>query len=73
MAVVLVPCLIYVFRRLLSWWYHRKISRDETKLQKLKVGGNALGWLIEVRGVLDHCTLSTVPIYLLEPMEDQQR
>jgi hypothetical protein len=35
--VVLVPCLIYLFRRLLSWWYHRKISRDENKLQKLKV------------------------------------
>jgi hypothetical protein len=36
-SVVLIPCLLLVFRRLLTWWYHRKILRDETKLQQFLV------------------------------------
>jgi len=30
------PGLIWALRRLLTWWYHRKVRRDETKLQLLK-------------------------------------
>ena len=30
------PGLIWGLRRLLTWWYHRKIIRDEKKLELLK-------------------------------------
>ena len=33
---LIFPFLIWGLRRLLTWWYHRKIIRDEKKLQLLK-------------------------------------
>jgi len=30
------PGLIWALRRLLTWWYHRKVRRDEAKLEELK-------------------------------------
>lgn len=34
--VILIPCLLFLFRRILSWWYHRKIVKEDSKLIKLK-------------------------------------
>jgi len=33
---LIFPALIWGLRRLLTWWYHRKIIRDEKKLELLK-------------------------------------
>jgi len=30
------PGLIWALRKLLTWWYHRKVRRDDMKLQQLK-------------------------------------
>ena len=30
------PFSLFLFKRLLTWWYHRKIHKNEEKLQKLK-------------------------------------
>jgi len=30
------PGLIWALRRLLTWWYHRKVRRDDMKLEQLK-------------------------------------
>ena len=27
---------LFLFKRILTWWYHRKIQKNEEKLQKLK-------------------------------------
>lgn len=32
----LIPLLLYLFRKILSWWYHKKIIKDDAKLVKLK-------------------------------------
>ena len=36
MPFLVFPGLIWGLRRLLTWWYHRKIIRDEKKLELLK-------------------------------------
>ena len=36
MPFIIFPFLIWGLRRLLTWWYHRKVLRDEKKLGLLK-------------------------------------
>lgn len=33
---LVTPLLIYILRRLLTWWYHRKVARGDTKLAALR-------------------------------------
>ena len=32
----LIPTFLFFFRRVSTWWYHSKISKDDEKLSKLK-------------------------------------
>jgi len=34
--LVLIPCFLIVFRKVLTWWYHSKINKDDAKLSKLQ-------------------------------------
>jgi len=33
---LITPLLIYVLRRILTWWYHRKVARGDSKLAALR-------------------------------------
>jgi len=34
--LVLIPCFLIIFRKVLTWWYHSKINKDDAKLSKLQ-------------------------------------
>lgn len=36
MPFIVAPVLLFLFKRILTWWYHRKVHKNDEKLQKLK-------------------------------------